>query len=162
MDTPLRVLFVAASAAGAGPLLQELARAGLEVSWEIVRDAAEMKTALAQEGWDLVLCDDEIPGFGALPALALAEAAGLDTPFLVISDAAGDDRRESLRRAGARNCLTRGSLPRLALSVERELARSRLRRERRRGRQALVESESRFRALSEIASDAILTADGNG
>jgi diguanylate cyclase (GGDEF)-like protein/PAS domain S-box-containing protein len=46
--------------------------------------------------------------------------------------------------------------------VERELAEARLRRERRRGRQALVESESRFRALSEIASDAILTADGHG
>ena len=162
MDTPLRVLFVAASAAGAGPLLQELARAGLEVSWEIVRDTAEMQTALGQEGWDLVLCDDEIPGFGALPALALAVAAGLDTPFLVISDAVAEDRRERLFRAGARNCIARGSLPRLALSVERELARSRLRRERRRGRQALVESESRFRALSEIASDAILTADGNG
>ena len=103
MDTPLRVLFVAASATDAGPLLEELARAGLEVSWEIVRDAAEMKTALGQEGWDLVLCDDEIPGFGALPALALAVAAGLDTPFLVISDAVAEGRRERSRwpRTGA-------------------------------------------------------------
>jgi diguanylate cyclase (GGDEF)-like protein/PAS domain S-box-containing protein len=162
VDTPLRVLFVAASAAGAGPLLRELARAGLEVSWEIVRDAAEMMTALGQEEWDLVLSDDEIPGFGALPALMLTRAAGLDVPFLVVSDAMGEERRECLLREGARKCLAKSSLPELASHVERELASSRLRRERRRSRQALAESESRFRALSEIASDAILTADDHG
>jgi diguanylate cyclase (GGDEF)-like protein/PAS domain S-box-containing protein len=162
MDTPLRVLFVAASASDAGPLQEELARAGLEVSWEVACNAAEMQTALGQEGWDLVLSDYEIPGFGALPALALAEAAGVDVPFLVVSDAAGEDNRERVLRAGARNCVARGSLPGLASSVERELAESRLRRERRRARQALSESESRFHALAETTSDAILTADGHG
>jgi diguanylate cyclase (GGDEF)-like protein/PAS domain S-box-containing protein len=159
MDTPLRVLLVAASAADGEPLLKELRQAGREVFSEIVRTAAEMERALQGKTWDVVLSDHDVPGFGALAALALARAAGLEAPFLVVSDA---DREESgIRdhRGGADNGLTRSSLPRLARVVERELGEWRLRRERRRARQALRESESRFRALAETASDAILTAD---
>src|SRR5207247_329393 len=80
--------------------------------------------------------------------------------FLVVSDAVSEDSGVRVLRAGADNCLARSSLPRLARVVERELGEWRLRRERRRARQALRESESRFRALAETASDAILTADG--
>ncbi len=159
MDTPLRALFVAASATDVEPLLEELARNGHEVSWEVVCNAVEMKAALARDEWDLVLSDDEIPGFGALPALALTQAAGLDVPFLVVS---GEEVRERVIRAGASDCLASDPLAKLASSVERELAASRLRRERRLARRALGESESRFRALAETATDAILTADGDG
>jgi diguanylate cyclase (GGDEF)-like protein/PAS domain S-box-containing protein len=162
VDTPLRVLFVAASATDAGPLIEELARNGLEVSGEVVCTAADLQAALRREEWDLVLSYDEIPGFGAFPALTLTRAAGLDVPFLVVSDGMGHDRRESLLRAGARKCLAKGPLPETASHVERELAGSRLQRERRRARRALAESESRFHALAETANDAILTADGHG
>ena len=161
MDTPLRVLFVAASVAGVRPLLLELARAGFEVSWELVRNAEEMQAALGEEAWDLVLSDSEFPGFGALPALALTRSVELDAPFLVISDVIGPEGREAVLEAGACDCLPK-SRPGLASSLARELTGSRLRRERRRGRQAFAESESRFHALAESISDAIFTADGHG
>jgi diguanylate cyclase (GGDEF)-like protein/PAS domain S-box-containing protein len=159
MDTPLRVLLVAASAADAEPLLEELRLAGHEVSSEVVRTAAEMEQALDGRTWDVVLSDYEISEFGALPALALARAAGLEAPFLVVSDEVGEDSAVRVRRAGADDWLPRSSLPSLATHVERGLAESRLRRERRRARKVLRESESRFRAVAESASDAILTAD---
>jgi diguanylate cyclase (GGDEF)-like protein/PAS domain S-box-containing protein len=160
MDTPLRVLLVAASAADTAPLLNELRRAGHEVCWEVVRSAAEMEQALHGKIWDVVLSDDEVPEFSALAAFALTRAAGLEAPFLVVSDTVSEDSGVRGLRAGADNCLSKGSLDRLAASVERELGDWRLRRERRRTRQALRDSESRFRALAESASDAILTADG--
>jgi diguanylate cyclase (GGDEF)-like protein/PAS domain S-box-containing protein len=146
VDTPLRVLFVAASAADAGPLLEELDRAGFEVSGEVVCTAEEMGTALAGGSWDLVLSGTEAPGF---PARTLVEESGLDVPFQVFSDR--DVRRE---RTGSPS----GQMSTLA----RELAQSQLRRERRRARQALGESESRFHALADSSSDAILTADRDG
>lgn len=49
MDTPVRVLFVAASAADAEPWLEELGRAGLKVSGEIVCNAVELQTAIGKE-----------------------------------------------------------------------------------------------------------------
>ena len=160
MDTPLRVLLVAASAANGEPLLKELRRAGREVSSEIVRTAAEMERALQGKTWDVVLSDHDVPGFGAPDALAVTLAAGLEAPFLVVCDAIREQSGIRDHHSGADNRLTRSSLPRLATVVERELGEWRLRRERRRARQALRDSESRFRALAETASDAILTADG--
>jgi diguanylate cyclase (GGDEF)-like protein/PAS domain S-box-containing protein len=159
MDTPLRVLLVAASAADAEPLLKELRRAGHEVSWEIVRTDAEMERALHGKTWDVVLSDDKVPGFGSLAAFALVRAAGLEAPFLIVSETVSEDSAVRLVRA-ADDALSRSPLHRLAASVERELGECRLRRERRRARQALRDSELRFRALAETASDAILTADG--
>jgi diguanylate cyclase (GGDEF)-like protein/PAS domain S-box-containing protein len=160
MDAPLRVLLVAASAADAQPLLKELRQAGHEVSSEIVRTAAEMERALHGKKWDVVLSDYKVPGFGAPDAHTLARAAGLEAPFLVVSGSVSEDSGVRAPRDGGDNRPSRSSLHRLAASVERELGESRLRRAQRRARQALRDSESRFRALAESASDAILTADG--
>jgi diguanylate cyclase (GGDEF)-like protein/PAS domain S-box-containing protein len=159
MDTPLRVLVVADSPADAEPMLEELRRAGRELCWEIVRSASEMERALAEERWDLVLSDSEISGFGALTARAVASAAGVEAPFLVVSD--GATGKSEMLSADAGH-LERTALPRLAVDVERQLAVAQLRRERRIARQALQKSEARFRALAESASEAILSADGEG
>ena len=158
MDSPLRTLLVAASEADALPMLKQLRQAGHEVCWEVVRSAAEMEQALHGKTWDLVLSDGEVPDSSSLAATA--RAAGLEAPFLVVSDAVSEESGNRVPRAGADNGPTKCSLHRLAASVERELGESRLKRERRRARQALRDSESRFRALAESASDAILTADG--
>src|SRR2546426_3742493 len=111
MDTPLRVLLVAASAADGEPLLDELRRAGHEVCWEVVRSAAEMERALRGKTWDVVLSDYDLPEFSAFAALALTRAAGLEAPFLVVSDAVSEDSGVRVLRAGADNCLARSSLP---------------------------------------------------
>ena len=73
MDTPLRVLLVAASAADAEPLLEELRKAGHEVS--IVRTAAEIEGAFHDKTWNVVVSSGQVPESGALAALARAEDA---------------------------------------------------------------------------------------
>ncbi|HEV8611778.1 MAG TPA: EAL domain-containing protein [Thermoanaerobaculia bacterium] len=153
MDTPLRVLLVAASRSEAEPFLDELRCAGYDVTWEIVRDRSEMEGAVSARSWDVVLSQPELPGFGPLSALEVMSSAGLDAPFLVVSDATGDDEETPVLRA---------ALPRLGVEVERTLSVARLRRERRMSRKAVRESESRFRALAEIVPDVILTTDPDG
>ncbi|HEU5250862.1 MAG TPA: PAS domain S-box protein [Thermoanaerobaculia bacterium] len=162
METPLRVLLVAASRNDAEPMLGELRRAGYEVTWELVRNRSEMEQALARKGWDVVLSAPALPRFDALAVLQTVSAAAIEAPLLVVSDAIDRDGGLSGPSAGAENCLARTSLSRLGVDVERQLSAARLRRERRMARQALRESESRFRALAESASDAILTTDADG
>src|SRR5512141_1595630 len=161
METSLRVLLVAASPGDAEPLVDELARAGYEVAWEVVRDGSEMERAVGGKLWDVVLSEYEIPGFGALAALDVASRAALDAPVVVVFDSIDEDGARRLRRSGA-VCFPRTALSRLAIEVERTLSAGRLRRERRQARQALQDSESRFRGLAETGSDAILTTDPDG
>ena len=162
MDTSLRVLLVAASQDDAEPLLEELRRGGHEVTWKLVSTRAEMEQAVSGGKWDVVLSEYDLPGFGALAALEVASKAGLEAPFLVVSDDIAEDSGVRVLRAGADNCLPRSALPSLAAEVERKVSAARLRRERRQARRALRESESRFRAIAESASDAILTTDADG
>ncbi|HLN79892.1 MAG TPA: PAS domain S-box protein, partial [Thermoanaerobaculia bacterium] len=161
METSLRALLVAASPGDAEPLVDELRRAGYEVAWEVVRDDSEMERAVDGKLWDVVLSEHEIPGFGALAALDVASRAALDAPVFVVFDSIDEDVARRLRRSGA-VCFPRTALSRLSIEIERTLSARRLRRERRQARQALRDSESRFRALAETGSDAILTTDTDG
>ncbi|HSD72640.1 MAG TPA: PAS domain S-box protein, partial [Thermoanaerobaculia bacterium] len=161
MESPLRVLLVAASPGSAEPIVDELTRAGYEVAWDLVRDRLEMERVVTGKRWDVVLSEYAIPGFGALAALEVAVRAGLETPILVVFDSIDEDDARHLGRAGAA-CIPRTALPRLAVEVERIRFEAILRRERRQARQALKDSESRFRALAETGSDAILTSDTDG
>ena len=161
METSLRALLVAASPGDAEPFVDELRRAGYEVAWEVVRDRREMERAIAGSPWDVVLSEYEFPGFGALAALDVVARAGLEAPVVVVFDPTAEESDHGLRPAGA-VCLPRAAFSRLAIEIERAIAAKRLRRERRQARRALRDSESRFRALAESGSDAILTTDWDG
>ena len=160
MNTPLRVLLVAASSTDAEPCLEELQRSGHEVFWELVRSASEMRSALSETSWDLVLWASGVPDLEPDEALAMADAAGVEAPFLILAEA--EKRGIRPLPAVAETFLPRTPLALLAVTAERRLAEIRVRRERRQSRDALRESESRFRALAESSLDVILTADAEG
>ncbi|HEY6065953.1 MAG TPA: PAS domain S-box protein, partial [Thermoanaerobaculia bacterium] len=156
MDTPLRVLLVAASPGEAEPLLAALRAAGHDVSWEIVRNRSEMEQAVSGRSWDVVLSRRGLSGLGSRSAMEILCASGLEVPFLEISDSPPDDDDDG------ETPFLRTSLPRLGMDVERSLSAARLRHERRISRRTLGESESRFRALAEVVPDVILTTDPDG
>jgi len=145
MSVALRTLIVASSSEDAEPLSNELRRAGYDLVSALVNTRDSMDQALRNENWDMILSYDSIPNFGALAALALLRERGDDIPFLVISDQVDAEAAISVVKAGAHDCIPKGSLDRLAPSVERELNEARLRRGQVLGRKALRESETRLR-----------------
>ena len=72
--TRLRVLLIEDNEDDATIILRELRRAGYEAVAERVATAGGLRAALARQAWDLVSCDCNLPGFGALAALALIGA----------------------------------------------------------------------------------------
>ena len=58
------------SAEDAALALEELRRGGFECISRRVQTREAMEAALAEK-WDVILSDFQVPGFGALPALAL-------------------------------------------------------------------------------------------
>lgn len=170
MSVSLRALIVASSPEDAETLSNELRRADYDLVSAHVNTRDSMDQALRNEKWDVILSDYSIPDFGALAALALLKERGDDIPFLVISDQIDAETAIHALKAGAHDCIPKGSLDRLAQSVERELEEARMRRGRALGRKVLRESETRlretlleysyrFRAVAEISKSLIYEWD---
>ncbi|RTL29096.1 MAG: response regulator, partial [Rhodocyclaceae bacterium] len=131
-------------------VLRALRRAGFALRHRRVEEAAEMRAALADETWNVVLSDFNLPGFDARSALAELHASGLDLPFIVVSGTIGDEIAIELMRLGAHDYLMKDNLARLAPAIERELGEACVRAERRRALAALHDSEAVLREAQRI------------
>jgi PAS domain S-box-containing protein len=162
MKPPLRVLIVEDSEFDARIMVNLLRQGGWDVSYRRVETAAAMQEALAEGTWDCVLSDYNLPEFSAPDALSILQKSALDLPFLVISGGIGEDIAVATMKAGAHDYLMKGNLQRLAPAVERELREAAIRNAERSAKQALKDSEVRYRTLWETCPDAVLVMDADG
>ena len=137
MNETLRVLQIEDSESDAALIVRLLRKAGFQVEWERVEDAAGTREALANRAWDVIIADYHLPQFDAPAALRIVQESGHDIPFLVVSAAIGEDAAVALMRAGAHDYLLKDHLARLAPAVERELREARMRRQRRQAEERL-------------------------
>lgn len=149
MGDPLQVLLVEDSPEDAELVLMELRRGGFQVEHARVAQAGPMAAALAGRGWDLVLSDHQMPGFGGMAALRVLQASGLDLPFILVSGAIGEEEAVAAMKAGAHGCVLKHNLVRLCPEVEHELRSAAARRDQRQAKEALADSEARYRDLFE-------------
>jgi PAS domain S-box-containing protein len=161
VKTPLRALIVEDEENDAMLVLRALARGGYDVTHRRVETAAAMRDALTKERWDIVLSDFSIPGFGAVPALAVLKESGVDIPFVILSGSIGEETAVAVLKAGADDFLLKSQLARFVPAVDRELREAESRRERRRAEQALRESERKYRRIVETAQEGIWMIDGD-
>jgi PAS domain S-box-containing protein len=126
----LRVLLIEDSEFDAMLLVRHLQSRGFSIRHQRAATQPEMESALAEQEWDLVLCDYQMPHFAVLPALALLKRKGLDLPFIIVSGAIGEELAVDLLRAGAHDFIVKGKLSRLIPAIERERREARTRRER--------------------------------
>ena len=127
MAQPLRILFIGRS--GAEPVADELRRGGYDPSFEPVTTRPQLDKALGA-AWDIAISDFTVGDFGALEALRVIQANGIDLPLIVVSGRIKQADILAALKAGAADHLTRGRLMRLNAAVERELRAAKLRRER--------------------------------
>ncbi|MFA5191707.1 MAG: PAS domain S-box protein [Verrucomicrobiia bacterium] len=152
MTKSLSLLMIEDSESDADLVVRALHKAGYEVRSERVEDADEMRTALARQSWDVIICDYSLPRFDAPAALALLQQAELDIPFLIVSGAIGEDTAVTMMKAGAHDYLMKGNMARLVPAVEREIREAQMRRERRVAEGVI----SRLAAIVESSDDAIV------
>jgi len=121
MKNEIRVLLVEDSADDAVFVTDELEKGGYKIQQKRVDTARDMKDALTGETWDIILCDYSIPGFGAMPALALLKEQKCDVPVIIISGVIGEDTAVDAMRAGAHDFIVKGKYARLVPAVRREI-----------------------------------------
>ncbi len=158
MAASLRVLIVEDSVEDTFLIVRELQRGGFNVAFERVETAAAMRGSLRPGAWDLIVSDYSMPSFSGEAALALYVQSGLDTPFIVVSGAIGEDLAVRMLKSGAHDYVMKDNLGRLVGSVRQELT-AVLERRNRRQAEAVTDY---LAAIVESCDDAIIgkTVDG--
>ena len=154
MEQPLRFLLVEDNAADAELLVRELRQAGLAFTWDRVQSEAEFLAALTPPP-DLIVAKVRLPGLDGWRVLALAHAAGRETPVILIAEVVGAELAASARQQGAADYLLKDGLDRLGLAVTNALRRTQLGAEKAAAERALHEREARYRALLDSSQDGL-------
>ncbi len=121
MENEIRVLFVEDSPDDAILLTNVFEDGGFKLKQRRVENVPEMKDAITNETWDIILCDYSIPGFGAIPALSLLKEMKCDFPVIILSGVISEEIAVDAMRAGARDFIVKGKYSRLIPAVKREI-----------------------------------------
>lgn len=143
-------------------MINVLRGGGYDPAYRRVDTAQTMRAALAEQPWDIILADYNMPEFSAPEALKIVQELRLDIPFIIISGGIGEDIAVECMKAGAHDYLMKGNLARLTPAVERELREAEVRVAHREAEQLVRENELRYRLLWETCPDAVILMDTNG
>jgi len=135
MKKILRILFIEDSEDDALLLLHQIKKGGYSVDYELIQTLMQLKAALLEKKWDLIISDYAMPHFNGLRALTCLTETGLDIPFIVVSGTIGEEVAVNMMKAGANDYLMKDNLMRLLPAIERELRDWESRAERRRLKQ---------------------------
>ena len=134
---PVRVLVVEDCEDDYDLLVLKLRQTGFEPVATRVETIGEIKEALAQQEWQIVFSDFDLPGFDGLRALELVRTANSEIPFFIVSGVIDEEQAVAALKAGAQDFFFKGKLARLGPAVRRELAEAEQRCKRREQQTAL-------------------------
>lgn len=159
MATPLQVLIVEDSVRDAALLVRELERGGYEVIHQRVDTADDLRIALCERPWDVIVSDFAMPQFNALAALDVVVSSGIDSPFIIVSGSIGEETAAEAMRSGARDFVLKDNMKRLLPAVARELNTARMDRDRRAAQRDLDFERLLLQQIIDGSPDAISVKD---
>lgn len=162
MNQELRVIIIEDSEFDAVVMANVLEQGGYTLDYERIETADELKAALAERSWDVILSDYNLPDFSAPEALKILQESKLDLPFIIISGGIGEDVAVAAMKSGAHDYLMKGQLARLVVAVERELGDAATRKARKQAEEELKENELRYRLLWENSNDGVVLMNDSG
>jgi signal transduction histidine kinase len=152
MDTrlPLSILLVEDNPADARICLWELEKAGLEVNADVVQSLKDFTERLNAKSYDIVLADQNLPGWTGMDALAALRSLEKEIPFILITGSLGEEAAVDCIKQGASDYVLKGRLARLHVAVRRVLEERTVRDERERLKVQLSQAQ-RMEAIGRLA-----------
>ncbi len=117
----IRLLIVEDSEDDARLLHSELARTNSAITYARVDCAEDMRAALLDSEWDIVISDHSMPRFSSLEALDLLKECGKDIPFIIYSGEVSEHVEVAAMCSGAQDSIVKGNIARLLPAMEREI-----------------------------------------
>ena len=159
MKKKLRIMIIEDSENDSLLIIRKIKTAGYEIEYERIETENEMKKALREKEWDLILSDFKLPKFSGIDALKILNETGIDIPFIIISGTIGEDVAVGCMKAGANDYIMKNNMKRLMPAVERELRDAKIRVKHREAEEALAISEESYRTLIENQGEGVGIVD---
>ncbi|MBI5909863.1 MAG: GGDEF domain-containing response regulator [Betaproteobacteria bacterium] len=102
-------------------LYSELTRTNSDITYTRVDCAEDMRKALLDSEWDIVISDHSMPRFSSLEALDLLKECGKDIPFIIYSGDVSEHVEVAAMCSGAQDSIVKGNFARLLPAMEREI-----------------------------------------
>ena len=118
-----------------------------------MNDRKGFEAALDEKGFEIILCDFNLPDYDGISALNIARAKQPDVPVIVISGSLNEEEAVRCLHLGATDYLLKQRLERLPNAVRRAIIEADELRKRRKTEAELRTSEERFRLLAEHSRD---------
>ena len=150
---PVRLLHLEDNSNDAELIHDRLEVAGLtsEIVW--VSNRLAFEAALEQKGFEIILCDFNLPDYDGISALSVARTKQPDVPVIVISGSLNEEEAVRCLHLGATDYLLKQRLERLPNAVRRAIVSADELRRRRKTEAELRTSEERFRLLAHHSRD---------
>ena len=117
----MRLLIVEDSEDDARLLYSELTQTNSDITYARVDCAEDMRAALIDSEWDIVISDHSMPRFSSLEALDLLKECGKDIPFIIYSGDVSEHVEVAAMCSGAQDSIVKGNFARLLPAMEREI-----------------------------------------
>jgi len=147
---PLRVLLVEDSEDDAILLVRQVCKGGFDPVVKRVETLRELRNAMHDNVWDVIISDHNLPEFDSITALGVVREHASDVPVLIVSGSIGEETAVSAMKAGASDYIMKDNLARLVPAIARELREADSRRKRRKAEEAL-----RYMAYHDALTDLV-------
>jgi two-component system cell cycle sensor histidine kinase/response regulator CckA len=149
-DGCLRVLFIEDNPMDLELTLMELQRAGFEIRGDVVQTPEDFKRRLHATTYDIVVSDYRLPGWTGMEALEHLQEEKKDVPFILMTGSLGEETAVECIKRGATDYVLKDRLVRLPVAVRRAMEERRLREERARLEDQLLQSQ-KMEAVGRLA-----------
>ncbi|HTZ99819.1 MAG TPA: PAS domain S-box protein [Candidatus Aquilonibacter sp.] len=140
--------------------LNALERPEFEVCLNVVKTPGDFVERVRDASYDVVLADYDLGAWTGLDALNLLHDEGNDTPFILVTEALGEQRAVDCIKSGIADYVLKTHLDRLPAAILRALEVKCARNEHRCEERSLENNEAKFRALAEAIPAAVFIEQG--
>ena len=169
MDNVVRILIVEDLPSDADLAKREITATLSACVFKEVETQEDYLAAIERFHPDLIVSDDKLPHFDGLTALKLAQQHAPMVPFIILTGSMNEETAVECMKTGATDYIIKEHIKRLGLAVVSAPEQKRVRLEKeqteadeRAVRNALKESEERYRSYFENSIDAVLLTSPDG
>ncbi len=142
-------------------IVNELERSSLSLLCQRLETQEELARYMVEDRPQLVISDNDLPGFNGLDAQKLVQRYDKELPFILVSGTIDEVSAVQAMRSGAKDYILKDNMSRLLPAVEREIQEYESRVNQRRNQKQLIISELRYKFLAESIQEIFFGLDHN-